>query len=349
MSTTPFVSYVVPDPVEVDYAVPFGFLRDGHLRVTVDGVPTSGFIVSPSKDSIEIVTPTLLPGDVVVIRRVTPLTPLVTFADASTLRREDLQTSQLQLLYLLQEAGTGGGGVGGSGLQLDPTDSKWDALTRILKNLGDPVADQDAATKGWVESAFATGGVLPAPSLATALFTPRVNQAGTAYVLTPSQQEEVLLQVIPQTTSVVGQGLGFLLHPAGDFSNAATRCPLQVTNKFNDTGAVSLAANTFDITLAAGQWVIHLEFTLRGLTDSAQVNSTNGQIALTDTSGVVTASTATVLTGTSTIPMSSVARVEIHLNLAVTTTFNVRGRGSTSSHRVVADVPSQVRIRRVVR
>ena len=354
------VTYTVPDPVETEYAIPFGFLRDGHIRVEVNGTPTTGFDIASTKDSLDISSPTLLPGDLVTIARVTPLTPLVTFSDASTLRRSDLETMQLQLIYSLQEASDGST----SGLQLDLADSKWDAEGRIIKDLADPTAAQDAATKAWVETAFTTGGVLPVPSLATALYFLRVNALGTGYALSTSLQEEYLFRVKQQVSGPFGYAGGWQL-PAfsSGYSDSSQRAPLELVGSYNDLGLVSLDANTFDLTIGGGQWVIEVDWHLRGLTDTASINSTSGQFAITDSSGTALSNGTSALVNTgyaievqdtgSAITKTGGTSAQVSLtyfaNFGSTTTINIRGRASTSSHSVVVDFPSFIKVRRITR
>jgi hypothetical protein len=358
------VTYTVPDPVETEYAIPFGFLRDGHISVEVNGTPTTGFTIASTKDTLDIASPTLLPDDLVTIARTTPLTPLVTFSDASTLRRSDLETMQLQLIYSLQEASDGST----SGLQLDLADSKWDAQGRILKDLDDPTAATDAATKGWVETAFATGGVLPVPSLSTALYFLRVNALGTGYTLSTSLQEEYLFRVKEQTSGPFGYasgGVGGWQLPAfsSGFSNSSQRAPLELVGSYNDLGLVSLDANTFDLTIGAGQWVIEVDWHLRGLTDTGNVNTTSGQFAITNNSGTALSNGTSALVNTgyavqvqdsgATITKTGGTSAQVSLtyfaNFGSTTTINIRGRASTSSHSVVVDFPSFIKVRRITR
>lgn len=354
------VTYTVPDPVETEYAIPFGFLRDGHISVTVNGVAATAFTIAGTKDSLEITNPTLLPDDIVTIKRTTPLTPLVSFNDASTLRRTDLDTMQLQVIYALQEVSD----ANTSGLQLDLADTKWDAEGRPIKDLANPTNAQDAATKGWVETAFTTGGVLPVPSLATALYFLRVNAAGNGYTLSTSLQEEYLFRVKQQSSGPFGFAGGWQL-PAfsSGFTDNSQRAPLELVGSFNDLGLVSLAANTFDLTVGAGQWVIEVDWHLRGLTDTSNINTTNGQFAITNTGGsaLTNGTSALVNTGyavevqdsgsaiTKTGGNSAQASLTYFANFGSTTTINIRGRASTSSHSVVVDYPSFVKIRRITR
>jgi hypothetical protein len=355
------VTYTVPNPAVTEYAIPFPFLQDNNITVEVNGVDTPDFDIAPTKDSLDITAPPLLPDDLVTITRTTPINvPLVAFADPATLRRDDLDRMQKQLLYAVQEAVDGST----SGLQLDLADSKWDAEDRPIKDLEDPTNAQDAATKGWVESAFVTGGVLPTPVLADALKFLRVNTLGTGYLLSPSLTERYLLRIQSQGSGPVGWNLGWVLPAfAANFNNHDDqRAPLEIVEDFNDLGLLSLA-DDYTVTVGAGQWVIEVNWTVRGLTDTANVNITEAQMAITDELGapLTNATSPEVITGYAvqvqdsgaTITKTGGISTRLHMvyfaNFVANTNINFRGRGSTSSHAVVVDYPSFISITRVTR
>lgn len=306
------VTHTVPSPVTQDYTIPFEFLREGHIVVKVDG-STSGvtFTIDSSWDELTINTPILLAGQTVTIERVTPVTDaseLVSFNDASTLRRSDLETFRKQTLYRIQELDD----ELTSGLPLDMADSKWDAQSRIIKNVANPGSTQDAATKGYVDTALISSGALPDPSTGNPFDVLRIDATGTAYELATAGSERHLLRIKSQSSGPVGFANGWQLPSfASGFTDASQRAPLEFVSSLDSSGLVSLAGNTFDLTLGVGKWVIDASGHLRGLTDTSSTNASSGQIAITDSSGGILSAGTTSVTGVSVVTGSDVAPVTI--------------------------------------
>lgn len=96
-----FRSYTADGSTDT-FAVPFPYLAQGHVKVYVDGtLQLSGyswvtsasiqFAVDPAADAV------------VLIRRETPVNPLVTYTNAASLKASNLNTDSKQALYVFQE------------------------------------------------------------------------------------------------------------------------------------------------------------------------------------------------------------------------------------------------------
>jgi len=82
------------------------------------------------------------------VKRVTPRSSLLTtFNNASLLRADDLNNNSKQLLFTLQEQVD----IGIGSLPLD-ADNKFNAGSKAIKNLIDPVGGTEAATKAYVDA-----------------------------------------------------------------------------------------------------------------------------------------------------------------------------------------------------
>lgn len=136
------------DGVTTDLNFTFPYLSQNHIGVKVDGVVTAFTWVNSQTVRV---SPAPANGSVWEVRRTTPITELlVDFANSSTLNEDDLDNGNLQALFAEQEISD----FKVNSMQL-ASDGKMDAQTKIIKNVVDPAALQDAATKNYVDSTYA--------------------------------------------------------------------------------------------------------------------------------------------------------------------------------------------------
>ncbi len=127
------------------FTVPFPYIRREHVVVSVDYVSTAFTWVSNSTVQV---SPAPANATRVEVRRVTPVNnPLVDFTDGSTLVAADLDTNALQQTYINQEQDD----QIQQGIYVD-ANGNLTAGNQVLKDLLDPVAPQDAATKNYVDT-----------------------------------------------------------------------------------------------------------------------------------------------------------------------------------------------------
>lgn len=99
------------------YAIPFPYIDQTHIHVLDNGGTYAGTIGFAS-DTVVTLTPDISAGHTVEVRRITPgLVNLVSFA-AGSIASEDMNLSEVQLLYLIQELTDG---VIGAGEAVAPT------------------------------------------------------------------------------------------------------------------------------------------------------------------------------------------------------------------------------------
>jgi hypothetical protein len=131
------------------FTIGFSYIRREHVKVYVAFVDTAYTYVNNT--TVQLAT---APGAGVrvEVRRVTPAASvLVDFADGSTLVAADLDTSNLQHLYLEQE-------LDDSLKQtvfVDPATGLLTAANQRITNVADPTSAQDAATKAYTDAADA--------------------------------------------------------------------------------------------------------------------------------------------------------------------------------------------------
>jgi hypothetical protein len=138
------------DGSTTDFTIPFSYLEEDDITAFVDGVSTSFTFTS---DNIVSFTTAPANNSAVRIVRNTDLDSLnTTYSDGGALTAKQLNDSNTQLLYGVQEAID----TANEALSLDD-DGKFDAevsgTNRVIKNVTDPTNAQDVATKNYVDTA----------------------------------------------------------------------------------------------------------------------------------------------------------------------------------------------------
>lgn len=130
----------------VNYTFPFPYLDQSHITVTVNGVPTNDFTFLNSSTITLGSAPAS--GALIEIRRITPKdVPIVDFQDGSVILEKDLDLLATFNLYVSQETAD----QADAGLFADLS-GNYTAENRRITGLGEPIDQQDAATKNFVET-----------------------------------------------------------------------------------------------------------------------------------------------------------------------------------------------------
>ena len=132
-----------------NFAFSFPYLDSSHIKVRVDGVITSFTFVNSGTVQI---SPAPLAGKIIDIRRETPknIAP-VNFTDGSVLLEQDLDLLAAFNLYTAQESADGVADA-----IVKDTTGVWDAQSRRIKSVADPVNANDAVNKTWAETAMSS-------------------------------------------------------------------------------------------------------------------------------------------------------------------------------------------------
>jgi hypothetical protein len=131
------------------FSVPFSYLLKEHIVVRVDGEEVSFTWLN---DAVIKTSSKPASGSLVEVRRITPIDErVVDFQDGSTLEERDLDNMVDQLLFVVQEANDAV-----SNTISKTEENTFDAQGLRIVNVADPVDDQDAVTKAWVEQDLST-------------------------------------------------------------------------------------------------------------------------------------------------------------------------------------------------
>ena len=172
------------DNVTTTFSIPFTFTANSEISVTVDAVAETG-LTFPSASEVQL-TSAPASGAVVQVRRTTDLAErAVDFASGSILTEEDLDNSNIQIFHSSQEAVD----LTNDSVTLS-SDDKWDMENKVVKNVADPSAAQDAATKNYVDTA-ATSAVQQAEAARDAAI---VAQAAAEQAETDAQTAQGLAE-----------------------------------------------------------------------------------------------------------------------------------------------------------
>ena len=130
---------------QTDFTIAFPYIKEEHVNVYVNFVDTSFTFHNATTARLSSAPAS---GTRVEVRRVTPPSAvLVDYADGSTLTASDLDTSNLQHLYLAQEERDNNE----KGLSISSTTGLPTLNSQRLTNVADPTAAQDAVTKAYLE------------------------------------------------------------------------------------------------------------------------------------------------------------------------------------------------------
>ncbi|WP_075501329.1 phage tail fiber protein [Candidatus Pelagibacter communis] len=130
------------------FSFSFPYILTSHVKAYVDGVEDTS-ITFPTASSVQL-SSTPANGAVVLIQRITPSDArLVDFQDGSVLTSSDLDQSADQNFFLSQETSDNVQ----SKLGLNASD-RFDALNKRIINLANPVDNQDAVTKHYLENTW---------------------------------------------------------------------------------------------------------------------------------------------------------------------------------------------------
>jgi hypothetical protein len=135
---------------DVNFSVTFPYIEQADVSVYVDGVlqTVTTHYTWFSSTVIQFLSPPA-GGTLIKIARTTQDSArLVDFQDAGNLTEADLDLSANQNFFLIQE---GLDNYNDLSMQL-AADDKWDAESKVIKNLADPTNAQDATTKTYVDN-----------------------------------------------------------------------------------------------------------------------------------------------------------------------------------------------------
>ena len=137
------------DKISNGFPIAFDYLEDEHVTVEVDGVENTNIELTTSTPvKVRILSGVTAGQNVRVRRKSQPDQDLVDFQNGSVLTESELDRAYLHNRYLAEESAE----QNDISLRVQAgADDQFDALNKKIINVSDPTADQDAATKNYVD------------------------------------------------------------------------------------------------------------------------------------------------------------------------------------------------------
>jgi len=145
-----FVLYTASGSTDT-FNITFGYLDQDHVSVSVDNVDVA--FTFPSSSQVQITSGNPTAGAIVKVYRETPRdAQQVVWVNAANLTSSDLNTADLQTLYIVQEAFD----AVADSLSKDNS-GIWDADSIRIQNVATPTASTDAVNKAYVDALIVAG------------------------------------------------------------------------------------------------------------------------------------------------------------------------------------------------
>jgi hypothetical protein len=290
------------------YSITFPYIDVTHVKAYLNGTLTSAYTISSST-----LTFTTAPANGVVIRieRETPNdNRLVDFTDGSVLTEQDLDRSADQNFYIAQEITDDSA----SKLGLD-TDDKYNAQSKVIKNLASPVNDTDAVNKQFISTnlpnintvAGISGAVTTVAGISGNVTTVAGNNANVSTVATNIA-----------SVNTVATNIADVITVANDLNEAIS----EIETTANDLNEAVSEIDTVGTNIASVQAVgTDIANVNTVATDIANVNTVATDIANVNTVGGAIANVNTVAGANANI--TTVANANANINTVATDIANV--------------------------
>jgi hypothetical protein len=290
------------------YSITFPYIDVTHVKAYLNGTLTSAYTISSST-----LTFTTAPANGVVIRieRETPNdNRLVDFTDGSVLTEQDLDRSADQNFYIAQEITDDSA----SKLGLD-TDDKYNAQSKVIKNLANPVNDTDAVNKQFISTN------LPNITTVAGISADVTTVAGiSGNVTTVAGNNANVSTVATNIASVntVATNIADVITVANDLNEAIS----EIETTANDLNEAVSEIDTVGTNIASVQAVgTDIANVNTVATDIANVNTVATDIANVNTVGGAIANVNTVAGANTNI--TTVANANANINTVATDIANV--------------------------
>ena len=296
------------------FSIPFAYTAQADVAVFVNGVSTSFTFASSSTITLSTAPAS---GIVVRIARTTSLTTrAVDFSNGAILTESDLDNSNIQVFQAAQEAtDTANASISKA------ADGKFDAQSRVIKNVADPVNAQDAVTKSWAES-----GLTSQLSLATAQAVISTSKASESSASATASEASKVASAASATAG------------AASAATATTQASLATTN-----GAAQVALATTQAGLATTNGAAQVTLaTAQKTIATTKASEASASATASEASKVSSASSATSATASAATATTQAALATTNGAAQVALATTQAGLATTNGAAQVALATAQV-------
>jgi len=245
------------------YAIPFSYREAGDLTVTLAGVATTAYTLNAAGTTL---TFNSAPANSVAIeirRKTSQTTRLTDYADGSVLTENDLDTDSTQAFFMGQEAIDDANDV----IKPSSTNFQWDATSKRIINVTDPVDNQDVATKNWISNTYLTSANLTAittvNSNIAAITGVNTNQTNINAVNSNSTNINTVATNMPSVTAVAND-ITKVVAVANDLAEAVSEVETVADDLNEATSEIDTVANAIVNVNAVGNSIANVN-TVAGL------------------------------------------------------------------------------------
>ena len=245
------------------YAIPFSYREAGDLTVTLAGVATTAYTLNAAGTTL---TFNSAPANSVAIeirRKTSQTTRLTDYADGSVLTENDLDTDSTQAFFMGQEAIDDANDV----IKPSSTNFQWDATSKRIINVTDPVDNQDVATKNWISNTYLTSANLTAittvNSNIAAISAVNTNQTNINSVNSNSTNINTVATNMPSVTAVAND-ITKVVAVANDLAEAVSEVETVADDLNEATSEIDTVANAIVNVNAVGNSIANVN-TVAGL------------------------------------------------------------------------------------
>ncbi len=264
------------DNTTTTFSIPFTYTATSEISVTVDGVAQTG-LAFPSASQVTL-TSAPASNTLVQVRRTTSLTSrAVDFASGSVLTEEDLDDSNIQTFHAAQEAVD----KANDGITLD-TDDKWDAQSKVIKNVATPTTNTDGATKAYVD---VVAGSASAAANSASQAASSASNAATSATNAATSETNAATSATTATTQAS--------NAATSATTAATNAATSTTQANNAASSATASANSATASANSATAAATSETNASTSETNAATSASNASTSETNAAGSATAAAAT--------------------------------------------------------